>query len=533
MGIPYYFYVLMKNYPKILHVTSPRNCTDFFVDFNGAIHHVANEVLTMSDRVSTIDDAIMDGCWGYLKKCINIVQPLKMVHICTDGVAPIAKIYQQRKRRYLSVWKAAKQGDVSPASWDRNVISPGTGFMTQLYAHISQCIRDRTTHTNMHFYYSSSEEAGEGEHKIFARIASLPHDANIVIHGLDADLIMLSLMSHHANIFLMREPSGSYKDMRTNDGFMFVEIDRLRWAILQDLKIHYSWRITDDMLDDTYSPSACNMIEAYVVLCSILGNDFLPHPPTLPLKKNGYEQLLLAAKDAWGKYDHLILPNGNLNMRFVADVLMSLSRNEDEQLWKCNEEYMKRKPFENKEDPLDTYPLVHKDHLCNVIYCNTPSKWRTFYYKHLFNTRLHDMSVITTSCSLFTQGLLWVYRYYKRLPKDATWYYPYNYSPTLRDLANYVAGLSATEEQKLFQKFDIPHSKGFLHPYVQLLCIMPLQSKDILPKKVQHVMTNECAFLFPIDYHIQTYLKTHLWECTPVLPFLDIPSLESALSRLN
>lgn len=521
----------MKNYPKILHVTTPLACSDFFVDFNGAIHHVANEVLL--EEHDDYDHSIINKSWDYLQDCINIVKPTTMVHVCTDGVAPIAKIYQQRKRRYLSVWRNQQSGLVgNQKQWDRNKISPGTSFMTQLNAFIRQSIRDRDTSLDIHYYFSGSDEVGEGEHKIFSRIASLPQHSKIIIHGLDADLIMLSLISHHPNVYLMREPSGSYKDMRTNDGFMYVEIDTLRYALLNDLKIHYAWPITDQMLGDVYSDDANKVIETYVVICSILGNDFLPHPPTLPLKKNGHERLLQAARDAWYTCGNLIMPGCNINFRFVAEVLKHLSQTEDGDMWKYNEEYMKRRPFESKEDPLDAYPLINKDEVCKVIYHNVPSKWRTYYYKHMFNTKLHDTTVVSIASKLFIQGIVWVYRYYKRHPKDAQWYYPYNYAPSLRDLFNFSAGLTQSDEADMVASFNTPASQGFLHPFTQLLCIMPIQSSHILPKKVRDIMHDAekgCKYLFPIGFHIQTYMKMHLWECVPVLPFLNIHQLERAL----
>jgi 5'-3' exoribonuclease 1 len=535
MGIPYYFYVLMKNYPDILHVTTPDGCTDFFMDFNGAIHHVANGVLEegVNDTTGSIDDRILEKTWDYVMSCTGTVSPCRMVHICTDGVAPIAKLYQQRKRRFISAWKN-KRTPV-PYTWDRNAISPGTPFMARLHAHMMQQIRDREKHNGIHFYFSSSDEAGEGEHKIMARIANL-HSTNskVIIHGLDADLIMLSLISHKPDIYLMREPSGAYKDMKTQDGFMYVSIDKLRRAMLHDLRVKYGWAVTDDMLQDPYCHSARIMIESYVVICSLLGNDFLPHPLTLSLKKNGHEQLMFAAKHAWEAGLELILPNYNINFKFVAHILTTLSQTEDGDLWKLNEEYMKRKPFENEDDPLDPYPLIHKDELCRVIYRNRNTKWRTFYYKHMFYSKMHDTSVISNACHIFMQGLLWVYRYYTRQPKDASWYYPYNYAPSLRDLVNYMTGLTTEEETQLTSKFITAHSNGFLHPHAQLLCIMPPESLAILPKRVQEIMTSDaygCGYMFPIDFHLQTYMKTHLWECTPVLPQLDIDGIIRAVGK--
>lgn len=526
MGIPYYFYVLMKTYPNIIHTSVPDGCSDFFVDFNGAIHHAAN--IALKDPASFSETAVLDRTWEYLQTCTGIANPSRMVHICTDGVAPIAKMYQQRKRRYIAVWKnKATAANGTPAIWDRNAISPGTPFMNLLQAYIARRIRDRENHRGMAYYFSGADEAGEGEHKIFARISSLAEDGGIIIHGLDADLIMLSLISHHRGIFLMREPMGAYKDMETNEGFMYVDIDRLRTALLKDLKTRFHWPVGDT--EDIYSPIACNVIETYVTICSILGNDFLPHPVTLPLKKHGYDKLLHAAKHAWDKHGALFQTDV-MNYPFITEVFLRLADSEDTDMWKHNEEYLKRKPFDNEEDPLDPYPLQNKDPLCNLIYEGNPHKWRQSYYKHLFHTRMHDTTVISSACDMFVRGMIWVHRYYKRLPKDPEWYYPYNYSPSIRDLANFMLGCA--DHSKFTQRFKVQHSKGYVHPYVQLLCIMPRDSAPILPRKVREVMCDEkgaCAHMFPTGFSIQTYMKTHLWECTPVLPILDVALFEREL----
>ena len=51
---------------------------------------------------------------------------------------------------------------------------------------------------------SGSDEKGEGEHKIFTYIKKHNID-NIIIHGLDADLIMLSLLMVEKTIVIYRE----------------------------------------------------------------------------------------------------------------------------------------------------------------------------------------------------------------------------------------------------------------------------------------------------------------------------------------
>jgi 5'-3' exoribonuclease 1 len=139
MGIPHYFYTITKNYPGIIHLSKPDECNHFFLDFNGLVHHSVHEILKKYKDIEkeetiisqdTIEQDILDNCWEYLNHCIKIAKPNSMVHICIDGVAPIAKMNQQRKRRYLSVFQSKLKGE--NRIWDTNAVSPGTKFMLKL-----------------------------------------------------------------------------------------------------------------------------------------------------------------------------------------------------------------------------------------------------------------------------------------------------------------------------------------------------------------------------------------------------------------
>lgn len=512
------------------------------MDYNGAIHQSAQKVLREAPPNADLTDSerersILEGIWKYTDTCVNVVRPSGTVHICIDGVAPTAKMIQQRKRRYMSMFTKKLERKYAPPSssapvWDSNAISPGTPFMARLQAYLRSRIRDDFT---KNYNLSGSDDPGEGEHKIFARIATLDHKDPIVVYGLDADLIMLSLMSHHPSLFLMREPTGPYRDQETDAGFLFMDIDVFRSALLRELQIKYKWPVTSDMIQHPYSPESCKMIETYVCICFFLGNDFLPHPLTLSLKKGGHEAILFAAKNCmeqgisfWDEHD-------NPSHVFIVELLTILSKNEDEDVWKVNQDYMKRRAHSTLADNIDSYPLQqeYKHPLAKELYnMKSSNKWRSVYYKTMFHTKLFDTSVIRQACTSYLQGVHWTYRYYKRLPKDPRWYYPYGYPPTLRDLRNFVGSLSETETTTLLAKFTTPPSQGFVTSDAQLLCIMPLASYDILPKKVQKIMKNPeygCTHMYPINYQVETYLKSHLWECNPILPWVDLQQIHDAL----
>jgi 5'-3' exoribonuclease 2 len=93
---------------------------------------------------------MFNNIFDYTDKLIKIIKPKKLLYLAVDGVAPRAKMNQQRSRRFraaqeamekmskeqelLDEWKS-KGLQVPPSSargFDSNVITPGTVFMQKL-----------------------------------------------------------------------------------------------------------------------------------------------------------------------------------------------------------------------------------------------------------------------------------------------------------------------------------------------------------------------------------------------------------------
>jgi len=266
MGIPYYFYVIARTYDGILLKEWPKelHCSHFFLDFNGLIHPASQKYLKSLDPEKPpkdIEKGILTAIWNELQHTIQLVKPKETVQIYIDGVAPIAKMFQQRKRRYMSIFRKQQLNDFG--LWDSNAISPGTTFMTRLHASLRAHIRH--SKESYSYFLSTSDEVGEGEHKLFERMKRIynnPQEIKI-IHGMDADLIMLSLLSHMHNIYLLRE------DPKTNEP-MYLSVNALRKGILKDLKHQYGWVFSDEAINDVYSDESKHIIETYVILCFIL-----------------------------------------------------------------------------------------------------------------------------------------------------------------------------------------------------------------------------------------------------------------------
>jgi 5'-3' exonuclease len=505
MGVPAYFYVLCQKYRNILRTEIAGRCGTLCLDFNGVIHQAANSMNGQTDA------DLIERVWTYFIDIVDVMKPVIGVRLYIDGCAPLAKQMQQRRRRYLTVRSnsqgAQSNASTSSASWDRNAISPGTAFMDKLNAFLAEKVFSKAL-GEIDLFVSGSDEAGEGEHKLFdwIRHYGIRQNSNIVVYGLDADLIMLSLLSKTPNISLMREITvPEQQHARTvpqtpqTTQFQYLDIDTLSQSILQEYPF----------LD----------IESYITLCFFLGNDFLPNIACIQMRRGGIDTIINAFKTVKAAVpDFGSLVDIDISFEKLQLVVAQLAVDEDRMLREVNEDYLRRKPYNDQD--IRSYPVFpqNKSPLAQLIRETDISKWRGLYYKHLFNTRLHDGRIIVTSCKQYIEGIRWIFDYYRGLPKNETWYYPYDYAPTLKDLANnWAEPEMPTEVQKI-----PPRDTN-----IQLLSILPPESVNLLPVKLRPFMTDVSKgalhlFPRPHQYRLQTYLKTQLHECNPILPAMDV-----------
>ena len=250
MGIPFYFVSLIKAHKNIVHRVRTRlTPTILAIDFNCLIHNYMDDARPIESVVEALAKLIDETC-----------QPLTHLYIAMDGLVPYAKIVQQRYRRF-------RISDGPTPIFDRNQISPGTPYMKEL----DVAVRARFPLAIV----SSTELPGEGEHKLFEWMKTLPEAdrRDVVIYGLDADLILLSLTQTELcpRLSLLREnPSFQTKI----EGFSVLSIHSLAGVL----------------------PIPAQRYVALCVLC--FGNDFMPALGMFSLRESGHERALECYRQA-------------------------------------------------------------------------------------------------------------------------------------------------------------------------------------------------------------------------------------------
>lgn len=128
---------------------------------------------------------------------------------------------------------------------------------------------------------SDANVPGEGEHKIMSFICAQwsmeSYDPNTshCLYGHDADLIMLALASHEVHISILRKrpnsTEASPKGKLPNKQHQFLNI----WVLREYLEL--------EMTTPGYKHDTERLIDDFVSICFLMGNDFIPQIPSLEI----------------------------------------------------------------------------------------------------------------------------------------------------------------------------------------------------------------------------------------------------------
>jgi 5'-3' exonuclease len=540
MGIPSFYKHLIQSIVGLTSKSRAAKPALFALDLNCAIYHCVKKTqqrfpYTPAEQ-KRWESALIESVIAYIKHMTALVEPTEHLYIAVDGVAPMAKIKQQRMRRFKSAVAADEEARikaeasgvpvVSAPRWDTNAITPGTAFMGALATALRAYARTKPSHIHV----SPADEPGEGEQKIMAWIREKsPRDA--VVYGLDADLIVLSLLASATTptqVDLFREETefnGAVKtDVGDEEKFLYLNTD-----------------ILGQSLYEKYAKSAAQpqtqFLTDFVALMNFLGNDFVPHGMSLKIRDDGVDRILSLYKSRITQ--PLLLSSSRYNPAALTELFSALKETEEGAMLRNIKKKLEArvgataakspeeralaahndKPVEwAAEAPCVEYVRVEGAENKQMVLKPT---WKAFYdAEALFRADPKK------AARAYLDALAWTLAYYNGETVDMAWYYPWPLPPRYETLHAVITERSATE-------LAPPPLSGTppLKPQAQLAMVLPQTSFHLLPAEYAKLPTAH-PHAWPTGWGLYSFGRRFLWECEPLIPLIQVKQIQTWVEEL-
>lgn len=538
MGVPGLYRNIIKEYPNIHFGAPNENITisHFYLDFNPIIYNCYHEISENHDfSESLLIEKIIDKLNNMITKVIKVT---KLIYIAIDGPVPICKMVKQRERRYKKVYLETIFGT---SKWDTSNITPGTEFMDKLCKSIRIFVNTfRKEHNNIRIVFNDSYVPGEGEHKFLKHIESvkIKKEEYICIFSNDADLLMLSNRFPEKQILILMNSQHSvqdFKEIYEDVEFVFIDTNEFRKGLVYELSKHGSGQ--------TYKYSqmvVSRIMYDYIFYNMLAGNDFVQPIYFCKMRKSFTYKVLFSIYNKLLSvgHNHLIYFEGEepmINNLFFTEFIVELAKQEKFRMKKQHnvlKSYNKRSFISNDirnnrnelEHMLYSNPEhpYHEQHMQIVNWFNYENDniWKKQYYLYFFPKE----TTIDEICEEYLKSLVFTLRYYLNSIPSWNWVYKYKVAPLPSDLIRYI------NSQKSFDinSYNFGESKmeGLCTPMLQLLYVLPPQSK-LLNEDQKKIMNSEkYKYWFPQTFYLDTYSGEKFIYAEPVLPDLDITTLK-------
>jgi hypothetical protein len=504
MGIPSYYKKLIDRHPNLVKRggQSLLKSDILYMDFNCLIYYcLKTQPPYSSDQREAWESSLIEAVKRYTLVVWEAAGRPAAVFIGIDGVVPMAKIRQQRLRRFKSVWLAAAEreaGARSGESWDSNAITPGTAFMEALGAGLKTLGRG--------WIISGADQPGEGEQKLMAAFRSGDGGKAVAVYGLDADLIILSLKA------ITEKSVKSWHLLREGGEFgtgtaPFATLDVC-------------------LLLNTLVPPGLSQPEFiidYICGMSFLGNDFLPHSLTIKIRDAGHDKMLAALHRLHAKGLRLVL-SGKVQGAAAEDFLSE---------WVLAEEDLLLTAIKHKYTMRPMVPRTETERLMSGVQ-NRPIEWRAEAalvegplekpvrlidnWKTMYQGLLHEVPV-EQAVTEYLRGLQWILDYYCGLPVSYSWYYPWNLPPLW----------SQIQEGLRRHTLTAPDVTLPVAPQEQLAMVLPLESWSLVRDPILRTLPSRASAMWPSAFGFFSMGRRWMWECEAEIPVICVERLRATV----
>lgn len=529
--------------------------------------------LTVSGRIVELTKAFIAEVNPHYKRVANLV-------IAMDGVAPFAKIMQQRTRRYRRTVHTTEEEEEEmisggrrkmppPEGWQTNSITPGTDFIDKFDTYMRGWVTKPEAQNLVQYkiIFSSYKKRGEGEHKLFGfrRGKKYAHHSAkekglLCVYGLDADLILLNLLYPKRRVYIIRErESLTPEDVGTKYHANIVNIDILRDEIVMRMT-----GIND--LNELDRDSYYSVIRDFVLMTFFLGNDFLPRImcyrdiiPTLKSFTAVYKNFIfnlpsegkkISKKKVEGFYTSdngfLSREDGSIDWPIFSLFLKQITAFEPDNLLQIGIK-MKRTVQSQKHISLPSKAInkaltielkeeTSADQTKRSYKLNM-HKFRNWWYNLAIGPRTEAMKRfakdngvkylddVDDMCSLYLEGLQWVLLYYVGGTEEVgkLWSYTYTQSPLMQDIDEMCDFLIKERKTPRVSKLKTKFSDPVFGPIHQLLSVMPPKSAPLINSLFSHLIlkVHPLCYIAPIEFKVDYESARKEHEGVAILPLVD------------
>ena len=564
MGVPGFFSWILRQYKnnnKIIIPNTHKRLHTLYLDANCLFHPQCFKVIDhIKNWASTdeLEDKMFGRILNYIDFLLQKVKPTNRLYISVDGVAPMAKMNQQRKRRFKSIYDIhqtnnikKKHGKSIDKFWSNSVITPGSEFMEKLHNKLITFSKYIQKKYNITVIYSSYHTPGEGEHKILQDIKQNITDEPIVIYGLDADLIFLSLASGKKDIYLLREVvhfGGEVEEKVITNCVLDVEED-LCYVSIDKFKKFLNIKLNELVHKKDHNADPDDFTYDFIFISYLIGNDFIPHLPSIDMKTQGLDLIINCYIDIYiNTQQHILDITENdviVNSTFLGILLQSISKYERHYFKNILPRYQTklskykfRLDDEYKKDLWDLRYLKCFDIKDPIkLGKGRDDVWKWRYYEYYYGISEYQTSYVKKMCKEYLKGIMWTtYYYFKKCP-SWTWQYIYLHGPFISDIADYYANTyNKSTSHSLKKNININdiqfESSSSLVPCTQLLSVLPPASSYILPesyRELVHNIDSPIIYMYPTVFKLDMINKDVHWKCIPHIPPVDINELKKAV----
>ncbi|KPA76252.1 putative 5'-3' exonuclease [Leptomonas pyrrhocoris] len=261
------------------------------------------------------------------------------------------------------------------------------------------------------------------------------------------------------------------------------------------------------------STSNSKIIDDFIVLGMLLGNDFLPHSPSVYCGESAMDTLM-------DVYVSAVLPYGYLTGGHYEIQLLQLER--------LLRAYATVEAVRFRQHAIQSGLMTPQEAATSAVYSEADRRcWRDPYIR---TTSLTNEAGVQAACRAYVEGLRFVWRYYSSISLQVSWswYYPFHHAPLALDVANFLRqqgpNVQAVLAAPKLERLPPP-------PFCQLLCILPPPSRTLVPAALRASMVQppaELADTFPTTWTVDftgAYGKEHL--AAVLLPFANLPDLQA------